>query len=50
MDDKILSKLPSEYSKEIEKAVSILKEEGCEEIYIFGSLAEVKLKKNLILT
>ena len=42
MDDKTLSKLPYEYREDIKKAVSLLKDEGCEEVYIFGSLAEGK--------
>jgi predicted nucleotidyltransferase len=29
-----------EYQKDIDTAISILKAEGCDEIYIFGSLAE----------
>ncbi len=32
--------IPDEYKKDIDRAVSILKEHGCDEIYIFGSLAE----------
>ena len=35
--------LPDEYKKELEKAVNLLKKEGCEEIYIFGSLAKDNL-------
>jgi len=31
---------PAEYKKDIETAISILKEEGCTEVYLFGSLAE----------
>ena len=33
-------KLPEAFEKDIEKAVDILKKAGCEEIYIFGSLAK----------
>ena len=46
MHDKTLSKIPLDYRKEIKKAVSFLKEEGCEEVYIFGSLAEGESKNN----
>lgn len=38
--------LPDKYKKEIEKAVNLLKKEGCEEIYIFGSLANDGLKES----
>ena len=31
---------PEKYKPDIEKAISILKQAGCSEIYIFGSLAE----------
>ena len=37
---KILDNLPLEYKENIEKAVKLLKEEGCREVYLFGSLAE----------
>jgi predicted nucleotidyltransferase len=30
----------SEYQKDIDSAIAILKAEGCDEIYIFGSLVE----------
>ncbi len=31
--------IPKEYMKEINKIIWIIKEEGCQEAYIFGSLA-----------
>jgi predicted nucleotidyltransferase len=31
---------PDEYRQDIEAAVSLLKSEGCTEVYLFGSLAE----------
>ena len=31
-------KIPKKYQKDIDIAVNILKEEGCSEIYIFGSI------------
>lgn len=31
---------PPEFRKDIETAISILKEEGCTEVYLFGSLAD----------
>ena len=37
-----INALPEEFKEDIKKAVSILKEAGCSEIYIFGSLAEGK--------
>jgi predicted nucleotidyltransferase len=33
---------PDEYRQDIETAVSLLKSEGCTEIYLFGSLAQGK--------
>jgi len=30
--------IPSKYQKDIETATSLLKEEGCQSIYLFGSL------------
>lgn len=40
-----LGKLPSGYKKDIEKAIKILKKEGCKDIYLFGSLAEGKMRE-----
>ena len=34
-----VDKLPEKYKKDIEKAVEILKNRGCTEVYLFGSLA-----------
>jgi predicted nucleotidyltransferase len=36
--------VPEVLQKEIDQAVSILKEEGCSEIFLFGSGAEGKVK------
>ena len=44
MDKETLNKIPPEYRDEVNKAISFLKQEGCKEIYIFGSLAEGKSK------
>jgi predicted nucleotidyltransferase len=33
-----IEKVPESYRKDIQIAVDILKEEGCKEIYLFGSL------------
>lgn len=41
MDIKELN-LPEKYSKDIRKAIDILKNEGCSEIFIFGSLIALK--------
>lgn len=38
----IESSIPSEYLADISKAVEILKEEGCTEIFIFGSIVNGK--------
>ena len=37
--------LPKVYQKDIQKAVEILKEEGCREVYLFGSLAEGEVRE-----
>jgi len=33
-----IDRLPEKYKKDIEKAVEILKNRGCTEVYLFGSL------------
>lgn len=38
--------IPAEYRKDIDKAVKILKAEGCTEIYLFGSLVEGGYSEN----
>ena len=38
----IFESLPDTYKKDIQKAVEILKKEGCKEIYLFGSLVTGK--------
>lgn len=38
MDKKL--NLPEEFQKDIRRCVEILKEEGCGEVYLFGSLAD----------
>lgn len=35
---------PKIYQKDIDTAVNILKEEGCQEVYIFGSIASGDVK------
>ena len=45
MFDKI-EELPLDYKKDIKKAIKILKEEGCEEIYLFGSTIQGNIKEN----
>ena len=37
--------IPHDYKEDVEKAVRILKNEGCKEVYIFGSLAEGRIKE-----
>ncbi|OGL42762.1 MAG: hypothetical protein A2161_08965 [Candidatus Schekmanbacteria bacterium RBG_13_48_7] len=39
-----VSKIPASYQKDIEKAIKILKEAGCAEVLLFGSLIEGKVK------
>jgi len=41
----ILNNISDVYKKDIEKAVEILKNEGCKEIYLFGSLVTGKYNK-----
>ncbi|MCK4260526.1 MAG: nucleotidyltransferase domain-containing protein [Halanaerobiales bacterium] len=36
----IFSRIPERYTQDIKLAIEILKDEGCTEIYLFGSLAE----------
>ena len=38
--------IPAEYRKDIDKAVEILKAEGCTEIHLFGSLVEGGYSEN----
>ena len=42
MDDKV--QLPEIYQKDVRRAVEILKEAGCTDIFLFGSLATGKIK------
>jgi predicted nucleotidyltransferase len=35
----LIERLPADYRSDIEKAIHILTAEGCNEIYLFGSLA-----------
>ena len=37
---------PATYQKDIDTAVNILKEEGCKEVYIFGSVASGEANEN----
>ena len=41
-----LNRLPSSYKKDIEKAVKILKEEGCKEVFLFGSIVEGNIQED----
>lgn len=36
--------IPHDYKEDVEKAVRILKNEGCKEVFIFGSLAEGRVR------
>ena len=44
MDD-IIKHIPSDYHKDIKRAVEILKESGCQEIYMFGSLVGGRVRE-----
>lgn len=39
-------KIPLEYREDIDKAVRILKAEGCKEVYLFGSLVEGRFNES----
>ena len=41
-----MKKIPDEFKIDIEKAIQILKKQGCEKIYLFGSLAHETGNKN----
>lgn len=45
MNDNIKNQVPEKYRADIEKAVQILKQSGCEEIYLFGSLIKDKTRE-----
>lgn len=45
MEEK-LSNLPNSYQEDIRKAISILKENGAKEVFIFGSIANGKFNEN----
>ena len=45
MKEQILE-IPQEYREDIDKAVKILKTEGCKEVYLFGSLAEGRFNES----
>lgn len=38
----LIKRLPGDYRRDVDKAIHILTDEGCEEIYLFGSLATGK--------
>lgn len=35
----IFERIPAEYQSDLERAVAISKEEGCRDVYVFGSVA-----------
>jgi len=45
MDDKKLVNMSPSYKRDIENAARILKEAGCREVFLFGSLAEGTSRK-----
>jgi len=38
-------KLPPDFQKDIQRAVEILKESGCTDVFLFGSLQEGKIRE-----
>jgi predicted nucleotidyltransferase len=38
--------IPLKYRKDIEKATNLLKKEGCETVYLFGSMVTGKIHQN----
>ena len=38
--------IPVKYQKDLEKAANLLKNEGCEAVYLFGSLVTGKIRDN----
>jgi predicted nucleotidyltransferase len=38
--------IPRKYKKDIEKAVNLLKNEGCKSVYLFGSMVTGKIHQN----
>ena len=38
--------IPSKYRQDIEKATNLLKKEGCESIFLFGSLVSGKIRND----
>jgi predicted nucleotidyltransferase len=40
------SNIPQKYKKDIEKAVNLLKNEGCKSVYLFGSMVTGKIHQN----
>ncbi len=45
MEEK-LNNLPNSYKEDIKKAIKILKENGADEVFIFGSIANGKFNEN----
>jgi len=41
----ILETFPKAYRADIERAVQILREGGCQEVHVFGSVAEGRIRK-----
>ena len=41
-----LNKIPQKYQEDIYKAVKLLKKEGCEAVFLFGSMVTGKIHQN----
>lgn len=44
--ENVLTNIPRDFKDDIEKAVRILKDNGCTEVYLFGSIAEGKVNEH----
>ena len=42
----VMENMPESYKKELNKALNFLKEKGCKEVYLFGSLVTGKIHEN----
>ncbi|AZR74513.1 hypothetical protein BBF96_14635 [Anoxybacter fermentans] len=42
----VISRIPPRYRRDIKRAIKILKEEGCTEIFLFGSLVEGDIRED----
>lgn len=43
--NELIKQIPKDYQKDVLRAIELLKDSGCNEIYLFGSLIEGKVRK-----